>query len=403
MFRLSVVAVGLMLSGAAMAEATEPTPALSVEEIVRRHVAAKGGAEAIAAIRSTRLVGSYVTFGDAAPFEVLRQRPQHYRFDFRQLGRDVTYGFDGEKAWWTNPVVTGLDWAVTPPAAEQGLLLSESQFDNPLIDAAGRGITLRFDGAGDLDGVATLVVVATLPGGREERWHLDPVTFLEVARETKGADFGAPAAMRSYFSDLRPVAGVMFPHVIEDEFATRLNRYEISSIEINPTLEAGLFRFPVAPEVAAIAGLAGRWQVAISSRPYPNAPLVETTTTSAIASRFEGRVLSEDIVVETAGGTSTELRTWAWDRFRSRWSLVVYDDVGAYANVLWGTRRDDGAIVFDNVGSGTSFVVGEAATLTRYILEAPTEAGFRIVTESSSDAGVTWTPGYESTYKPAGE
>lgn len=393
---LVLVAVPLVASEPA------PQPGLehNLEEIVRRHVEAKGGAEAIAAVTSLRIRGNYTAFGDAAPFELVKARPQLYRFDHRALGSDVTYAFDGTEAWWINSAM-GYEWAVAPPLPERRFIFSESLFDDPLIDAASRGITLRAGGAGDLDGSPTVTVVATLPDGAEETWHLDPATWLEVKRESVGADYGRALGCTTYYSDFRRVEGVMYPFRVEQEYSIRWRVFEVSGIEVNPKLEAATFRLPLEPELAALAGLGGRWDVTVESIAYPTAPKHESTTTSSIVERFGGRVFQEEISLVTATAAFNETRLLSWDRFRDRWTLVVHDDTSAFANVLFGVPREDGVLVFDNLTSGTSLVLGDQTYHSRYTLNRTGPDELTLTVEGSSDAGATWTPVYSSVYRRA--
>jgi hypothetical protein len=373
---------------------------LPVDQIVAKHVAAKGGIEAIHGITAVRVTGDYTAFGDSAPFTLVRTRPQLYRFDFKALGGDLTYAWDGEKAWWIN-VSMGYPWAVAPPLPERRFIHSEALFDNPLIDAAARGIELRAGGAGDLDGAPTVVVVAVLPDGSEERWHLDPGTWLEVKRESRGADFGREVPCITYFSDFRSVAGVMFPFRVEQEYSIRWRTFEIADIEVNPVVDPAVFRLPIEPALDRLAGLAGRWQVKYSSIPYPGAPAVETEAKSTIVERFDGRVFEETVEVVTATSAGVELRTWSWDRFRERYTAVMHDDTSAHAAIAWGTAAEDGAIVVDTLGSETAVVLGEQTLHSRYTLRRSGADAFELVAEVSNDGGTTWNPAYTAKYQRA--
>lgn len=390
--------LGLVLLSVVPAAAAVAATDLPVDQIVAKHVAAKGGIEAIHGITSVRVTGNYTAFGDAAPFTLVRARPQLYRFDFKALGGDLTYAWDGEKAWWINASM-GYPWAVAPPLPERRFIHSEALFDNPLIGAAARGIELRAGGAGDIDGTPTVVVVAVLPDGSEERWHLDPTTWLEVKRESRGADFGREVPCITYYADFRPVAGVMFPFRVEQEYSIRWRTFEVADIEVNPVIDAATFRLPIEPALSRLAGLAGRWQVSYSSIPYPGAPPLETEGKSTIVERFDGRVLEETAEVVTATSAGVELRSWSWDRFRERYTVVIHDDTSAHAGIAWGTAGEDGAIVVDTLGSGTTVVLGEQSFHSRYTLRRSGADAFEVAAEVSTDGGTTWNPAYTATYQ----
>lgn len=372
---------------------------LALETIVQRHIEAKGGLEAIHAIRSLSAAGQYTAFGDTAPFVLERARPQLYRFDHRALGTDMSYAFDGAKAWWINPGM-GYDWAVDPPNPERRFIYSEALFDDPLIDHEARGIALKAAGPGEIDGFATVTVLATLPDGSEETWHLDPATWLEYARISTGADFGRAVPCRTFYSEFEKVLGVAMPHRIEQEYSIRFRVFDFESIRANATVEPSRFSKPIEPEIAALAGLAGRWEVAVESVGYPGGPTVATATSSTIQARYDGRLFVEEISLDTAGGAFWESRTLAWDRFRKRYVLTVHDDVSAHPNILIGSKAEDGTLVFDNLSSETPLVVGETKTHVRYTLTPPGADGFSIAVAVTQDGGAGWFEAFRTTYRP---
>ncbi len=99
---------GAPVQGAAAAPSTAPAvPALTVDEIVARHVEALGGAERLAAVRSLRLTGADVIGGGDfridAEWALLVARPGQVRSEVSLQGLTAIDAFDGKDGWSVQP------------------------------------------------------------------------------------------------------------------------------------------------------------------------------------------------------------------------------------------------------------------------------------------------------------
>ena len=248
---LAALALALLTAlGAAAQESQGPGPSpspegasLSAEEIVARYVAARGGAERWAGVRTLRAIGSYSAFSFKNDFTLIRARGDLYRLDFEMLQAPAVRARDAEGVWaldkllWPEPTRVG-----DTPYAPQ--LERDAVFGSLLFNYEEREVTIALIGPGDIDGIATLGLAVTLPDGREETWHLDAETYLEVAVEMEVVDFtqaSEPVHQRTFFDDFRPVDGLVLPHWVEQEFNHRLESMTIEHWEVNPELAAESF------------------------------------------------------------------------------------------------------------------------------------------------------------------
>lgn len=245
---LSSLILGMALALAATAQQIDQQDAKapSAEEIVARYAAARGGTERWQQVQSLRATGSYSAFSFKAPFTLIRQRGDLYRLDFEMLQTPAVRARDGEGAWalhkllWPEP--TRLVDSPYIPQFER-----ESTFASLLLDHDARGLAVESLGPGEIDGIATIGLKITLADHREEIWHLDADTYLEVAIESRVVDFtqaSEPVRQRTFFDDFRPVDGLVLPHWVEHEFNHRLESMTIESWEVNPALEPELFSPP---------------------------------------------------------------------------------------------------------------------------------------------------------------
>lgn len=236
------------LLAAAPADADE----LTVEKVVERYQAARGGAERWRALTAIELTGTYAAFSFYEPFRLIRARGDLYRLDYTVLGSPAVRARDARGPW-------GLDPLLWPQAAHvtegpyKGQLEREAIFAPPLFDHAERGISVELAGEGDVEGTPTVDLRLSFPDGAEEIWHLDRESWLEVAVDATIVDFTQgpnPLRRRSFFDDFRAVGGLVLPHQVDHEFGARLEAMTVERVRLDPPLTAADFAAPAPPAPA---------------------------------------------------------------------------------------------------------------------------------------------------------
>ena len=132
-------------AGAAAAPSTTPAvPALTVDEIVARHVEALGGAERLAAVRSLRLTGTDVIGGGDfridAEWALLVARPGQVRSEVSLQGLTAINAWDGKDGWSVQPFDGRRD-AQKTSADEAKDLAREAELRGPLVGLAREAAT----------------------------------------------------------------------------------------------------------------------------------------------------------------------------------------------------------------------------------------------------------------------
>lgn len=222
------------------------SPPSSVDEILARYAAARGGAERWKKLQGIELQGTFTYFSEEAPFKLLRHRPNHYRFESEMLGKTTVLAYDGAKAWRIYPLY-GIEAPAPVEEPDLAILLREAELEPPLLDARAKGHRIELLGRSEVDGQETLALRVTLKSGRIETWHLDPKSFLEIAIDAKTFDFSQrreEMAERSFFSDFRLLEGLVIPHRIEKEYGARHTVLAVDRVQLNPPLTAGEFSAP---------------------------------------------------------------------------------------------------------------------------------------------------------------
>jgi hypothetical protein len=362
-----------------------PAGAMTVDDVIAKHVQAHGGKEAWGAIRTMKVTGSYTAFSKISPFTMHRMRDRKYHLDHVLDDRRVIIGYDGETGWWDNPwrqagvrVITGPDLAV---------LVRDVEFETPLFDHESEGHRAKLLGTVDLEGVETLGIELTRADDSVETWYLDPETFLAVGRDAPGSDFGRPTPRRTFFDDYRAIHGAMIPHFSETQWYTRDRVMVIEAIETNLDVDDALFDMPPPPGMGPIRSLAGTWDVAIAQRHRPEAPWQESERTSTIESLVGGTLLQERLTTERGNEI---LWTLSYDRYQQRYRMTQINDVRGLLEVLEGDVGENGRLVATNLETGTTWEGGGLTFHSRVSILDITDDGFKIEFEVSTDGGEEW-------------
>ncbi|NIM61850.1 MAG: hypothetical protein GTO30_09395, partial [Acidobacteria bacterium] len=214
--RLTILTFTALMLGLS---AVLPVAAATLDEVIEKHIEARGGRENWDKISTLRMTGDYAAFSKVEPFTLLRARDDSYLLDTKMNGRVVKIGFDGTTTWWDNhwfkegaQRMTGIDSEVAK---------GDAHFVNPLFNYKDLGMTAEYLGETEFEGVAALAIKLTRSSGEAEIWYLDPSSYLEYAREAPGSDFGRPQKQRTFYDDFREVEGVKIPFLVETQWYTR--------------------------------------------------------------------------------------------------------------------------------------------------------------------------------------
>lgn len=235
----------VLLAAAALLVPTGSS-AQTVDEIVARYVAARGGREALQAVKTLRMTGRAVA-GSGREAIVRREiaRPGRIRTEFEFQGTTGVYVWDGSKGWQVSP----LDGRFEPePLSEEAAALSAEQadFEGPLVDWKAKGHRIELVGSATLPGGKAHELKVTLKSGVVRRVFVDATSGLMVKTESTRRLRGHDTTFEATYGDYRETGGVRFPRSIEIGARDRPQRLRISvlNVELNPKLDDARFAAP---------------------------------------------------------------------------------------------------------------------------------------------------------------
>jgi len=222
--------------------------AQTVDELVARNVAARGGAEAWRAVSSLRLTGQMdVGRGLLVPYVLEQKRPGKMRLEFTFDGETAVQCSDGKAGWKLAPF-TGQE---TPePLTEEELREAAGSADpyGPLFDHARRGHKVALLGREPVQGRDALKLKVTLPGGAVRWVYLDAGSGLEVKVDTLRTLGGRERRVETFYHDWQAAEGLLIPRRYETrtEGTKEAHLLTVESVRVNPPLDDSRFAMPAA-------------------------------------------------------------------------------------------------------------------------------------------------------------
>jgi hypothetical protein len=258
---------------------------LSAEQVVKKHVSARGGLQAWRAVQTLSLSGKMdagagdsvtrsvrVARGPGAatrktrreiaagahkgeaekqvqlPFTLARQRPNKSRLEIEFAGKTAVQVYDGTNGWKLRPYLNRNDVdAFTPQEAKTEA--ENADMDGPLIDYAAKGTKVELEGVEPVEGHDAYKLKLTTKTGTVRHIWIDKHSFLDV--KVEGVPRRMDGKMHSvwvYQRDFRSVQGVMIPFVLETivDGYPQTHKIVFDKVAVNPKLDVATFAKPKA-------------------------------------------------------------------------------------------------------------------------------------------------------------
>jgi hypothetical protein len=250
-------AAALCLSAALPAHAQE----ITAQSLLDKNLEARGGADALAAIKSIRFDGKIIFPGDfELKYDETRARGGadgvQVRMDGSVQGLTVVQAYDGSTGWRINPFQGRKD-AEKMSADEARSIADESMIDGALQAARHDGSTISYFGREDFDGTPAYKLKVRQKDGDEFTYLLDPDTFLEIKVIETRRIRGAQQTTEAELGDYEKIGGVYFPMSVENWQQGQPNQRQriiIETATANPPVTPALFAEPGGAAQPAGAG-----------------------------------------------------------------------------------------------------------------------------------------------------
>ncbi len=236
----------VLVFAAAAAVFCLPASSQTVDEIIAKYYAARGGADKIKALQSVRMTGRFVAgAGVEAPFTLELKRTNMMRLEFVVQGLTAVQAYDGKTGWAIIPFMGKKD---PEPMSAEDLKDAEenADMDGPLMDYKAKGNQVELLGKEKVEGTDCYKLKLTLKNGNIHTLYLDTDSFLEIKDISKRIVRGAEVELENTSGDYKEVGGLIFPFALEQgaRGSDQKQRIIVEKIELNPTLDDDRFKMP---------------------------------------------------------------------------------------------------------------------------------------------------------------
>ena len=227
-----------------------PAAAQTVDGILAKYFATRGGVDKIKAVQSERITGT-ISFGpgEEGPFVVERARPLKMHMELSLNGLSLIRVYDGKSAGWVyNPFLPNP--SVQPmPEADLRNISDEADYDGPFLDYKSKGNHIELAGKDEVEEKPAYKLKLTNRNGEVSYFFFDASTYLLVKCQGSRQMEGKDIPWVTFFRDFREINGLKYPFVIEYAEPGTENSHKITAdkIELNVPIDESRFGKPAAP------------------------------------------------------------------------------------------------------------------------------------------------------------
>jgi outer membrane lipoprotein-sorting protein len=219
--------------------------AQTVDQIISKNVAARGGLVKIHAIHSMTITGRLLGTDTDFPIVVRLKRPGSFRMDLTIKGKVFTQAFNGSAAWAIDPYASNPE-PRSVSGDELNNILDQADFDGALIDYKSKGHKVEFVGKESVADRPCFKLKINLNTGTLMYQYLDASSYLEVREELTRTIDGKENTIEEAVGDYRRAGGVLFPFLYDSNAkgSSEHHRFTVDKIQINVAIDDSVFNVP---------------------------------------------------------------------------------------------------------------------------------------------------------------
>jgi len=254
-FRIGLAAIALTSLSIGVAGAQ------TVDEVIAKNLAARGGVEKLKAMNSTKITGDLEQQGTKIHIVTWAKRPNLMRREMEATPpppsptratvpqptgpMKAVMASDGTNVWMINPMMGAGAQQITGPQAE--MAKADADFDSVLLDYKAKGRKIELVGTEPINGKPAYHLTITMKNGQVQQYYLDVASGLEVRTGTTVEQAGVKTEVTMDLSDYRTVDGLTMPFLMRQSVnGTPIAEVTIAKWEINVPVDDDLFKLPTA-------------------------------------------------------------------------------------------------------------------------------------------------------------
>ena len=238
---LTALTGAVSLSAQTAQEPQTAQVAPTVDEIVQKHLAALGGKDAIAKVKSVSMESIAQVMGTDAPGTTLMVDGVGFKSETDFNGTKIVNCVNSKGGWMVNPMAGAAD--PMPMPDDQYKQAKEQIFiGGPLYDYAAKGNKVDLVSKDD----KTYKLKVTTKDNAEFTYVIDAATYLLKSQVSKGKMQDQTVDITSTFSDYRKTdIGYLLPYSIGIDLGGQFQlTIVVKKVELNKTIDPAVFEMP---------------------------------------------------------------------------------------------------------------------------------------------------------------
>lgn len=361
--------------------------AQNVDDIIAKHIKAHGGTEAWENIQSMKVSGRFTAFSIEEDFFAIKTKEGQYYSELYLGKNKVLEAFNGKTGWTIDPWQEIL-YPRDLKKAEINVFYQKAEFFTPFYNYKKRGFEVQLMDNEEVDGMEMIVLKLKRNNGMEEKWYLDPDTYLEYKCESYWVDFAYPVPAEAYFDDFRTVNDVVLPFFIERTFSQRDRILQIENIEFNIKIDESTFEMPKSDQMKWLSFMVGNWDVKIDVMTRRGTWYTFDSTFSKIywdATNLIVEKITYDITL-----VQNLIINYSYNSTAEKYVMTRYNGLQSELQLFDGEYTDS-SYVFQNINVdyGDSTLAKTYSQINIYNIDIDS---FNVEISVSQDKGETWLP-----------
>ena len=211
--------------------------AQTADEIINKHIEARGGIEKLRALQSMIMQGTMVQVNGKVEMKYYFVQGKATKLEFASAGQSG-YTIMTEKGTWIFNPFNGINSEVEYTEDQLKDVKSKLDFQGPLVDYKTKGNTVEYLGKENSQGLEYYKLKLTRANGKTETYYLDKnyliakLVSTQIVQETE-------SEVTTEYSDYRktPEGYVISFKVVDRGLATSFDK-----VEINPKIDESIFK-----------------------------------------------------------------------------------------------------------------------------------------------------------------
>lgn len=210
----------------------------NIDDIVNKHIAAIGGRENWAKIKTLRTESTMKAQGADIKFVTVQIDKKALRSDIYVMGM-VGFNIISTTEGWNYAPWAGHTKSEAMTADDVKNSQDNLEIQDEFLTYKEKGKQLDYYGMDDIDGTECFKLKMTDKDGKETTFYIDPENYLIIKETTKVQANGQESENSSFYSDYKKLEeGIVFPMSVSSGWS----EIQTTKLDINPKIDESVFK-----------------------------------------------------------------------------------------------------------------------------------------------------------------